>query len=219
MEYTKIQIGDSVIVQDCTSIHPELHDGAGGRIVGEADDNGDYLVDFWFTRKRINPSQFKQYLPKLEVVEPIKEVETMSSLQVKFKRLSPSAVMPKYAREGDCGMDLTAVSSFIDEFGNYCYDTQIAIQVPKGYVGLLYPRSSLSKYGLIMCNHVGVIEPSYSGPLIFKFRASTPSPKIFAIGERIGQLVIAPCPKLELVEVDELEETARGSQGFGSTGA
>jgi len=217
MDYLQIRIGDSVIIEDCRHIHNELHEGAGGRIVGEADDNGEYLVDFWSTRKRIPPSKFKQLLPKQEVTQPTIEVD--NSLYVKFKRLSPSAVLPKYSREGDCGMDLTAVSSYIDEFGNYCYDTQLAVAIPKGYVGLLYPRSSLSKYGLILTNHVGVVDCNFRGSMVFKFRASSPNPKVFAVGERIGQLLIMPCPNISVEETDELDDTSRGSHGWGSSGA
>jgi dUTP pyrophosphatase len=217
MDYLQIRIGDSVIIEDCRHIHNELHEGAGGRIVGEADDNGEYLVDFWSTRKRIPPSKFKQLLPKQEVTQPTIEVD-MSNVVLNIKKNSPIATLPKYMQEGDCGMDLVAISCSLDEYGNYVYDTGIAIKVPEGHMGLLMARSSISKYDLVLSNSLGLIDKSYTGSLIFKFKPLKDKPKVYSVGDRIGQLVIAPCATVTLNQVDELEKTARGQNGFGSSG-
>ena len=68
-------------------------------------------------------------------------------LEVKIKQLSPESVIPTYAKDGDAGMDLTATSKAYDEHGNVCYGTSLAFELPKGYVGLLFPRSSNTKKG------------------------------------------------------------------------
>lgn len=140
-------------------------------------------------------------------------------LQVKIKKLSNKAVIPSYAEEGDAGMDLTATSKEIDKDGNVVYGTDIAVEIPKGYVGLLFPRSSISKKDLSLANAVGVIDSGYRGEIKFKFRMTKQFlPEIYSIDDRIGQLLIIPYPIVEFVEVDELSETKRGSGGYGSTG-
>lgn len=78
---------------------------------------------------------------------------------LKFKRLVENAVVPKKATSGSNGFDLTATSKeWVDEFQAYVYGTGIAVEIPKGYVGLLFPRSSVRKYDLAMANCVGVID-------------------------------------------------------------
>ena len=77
---------------------------------------------------------------------------------VKIKKLHPNSVIPNYAKPGDAGMDLNAVSKFFDEFGNICYGTGLAFEIPEGYVGLIFPRSSCSKKQLVLANAVGVID-------------------------------------------------------------
>lgn len=77
---------------------------------------------------------------------------------VNIKKIHPNAVIPAYSKPGDAGMDVTAVS--VRETEDFIeYDTGLAIEIPKGYVGLLFPRSSNSKYDLQLCNSVGVIDP------------------------------------------------------------
>lgn len=139
-------------------------------------------------------------------------------MNVKIKKLHKDAIIPKYSRDGDAGLDLTAVSLYFEK-DLIVYQTGIAIQIPKGYVGLLYPRSSLSKYDLVLANHVGVVDSNYIGEIILKFRKTKESANFFAVGERIAQLMIVPYPTINFVEVDQLEETNRGSNGFGSSGA
>lgn len=139
-------------------------------------------------------------------------------MNVKIKKLHKDAVIPKYSRDGDAGLDLTAVSFYFDK-DLIVYQTGIAIQIPKDYVGLIYPRSSLSKYDLVLANHVGVVDSNYIGEIILKFRKIKESANFFLVGERIAQLMIVPYPRINFVEVDQLDETNRGSNGFGSSGA
>ncbi len=143
-------------------------------------------------------------------------------MEVKIKRLSDRAVIPKYSKPGDAGLDLTATSEKITPNfrGGYDlieYGTDLAFEIPEGHVGLIYPRSSLSKYDLILSNHVGVIDSGYRGEVKLKFRKT--GPNTYLVGDRIGQLIIVPYPKVTFVEVDDLTETDRGDGGFGHTGA
>lgn len=141
-------------------------------------------------------------------------------MQVKIKKLHPDAVIPSYAKAGDAAMDLTAISVEKDEHGNAVYGTGLAIEIPYGYVGLLFPRSSNSKTDLYLTNHVGVIDSGYRGEIMFKYRGirGLLDAKVYRKDERVGQLIILPYPQIELVESDELSETERGDGGFGSTG-
>ena len=94
----------------------------------------------------------------------------MRNLKVKIKRLSDNAVIPTYAHATDAGMDLVATSKTIDEYGNVVYGTGIALEIPNGYVGLVFPRSSNSKKHLLLTNSVGVIDSGYRGEVTFKCR-------------------------------------------------
>ena len=141
-------------------------------------------------------------------------------MQVRVKKLHESAVIPAYGKPGDAGLDLTAVSIAKDSYGNVVYGTGLAIEIPEGYVGLIFPRSSNSKTDLYLTNHVGVVDSGYRGEIMFKFR-SNPSlinAVIYQVGDRVGQLIIIPYPQIELVETAELSDSERGECGFGSTG-
>ena len=139
--------------------------------------------------------------------------------KVKIKRLHKDAVIPSYSRQGDAGMDLVATSKFYDDFDNICYGTGLALEIPEGYVGLLFPRSSISKTDLTLRNSVGIIDSGYRGEITFKFNNILMSScEPYNVKERIGQLIIIPYPTIEFKEVEELSTTERGAQGFGSTG-
>lgn len=149
-------------------------------------------------------------------------------MEVKIKKLSEDAVIPHYAKPGDAGMDLTAVSMAYDENGCVVYGTGLAFEIPEGYVGLLFPRSSNAKKCLTLTNSVGVIDSGYRGEVMFKFRPAMEfdtgerlriDKKIYEVGERIGQIIIIPYPHIEFIETDELSKTERGNGGFGHTGA
>lgn len=154
-------------------------------------------------------------------------------MKVKIKKLTSDAVIPKYAKPGDAGMDLVATTKCLDSMNNFVYGTGIAVEIPEGYVGLLFPRSSNSKQDLLLCNSVGVIDSGYRGELIFKFKKTyrgeiigrgssyegvDTNRCVYDIGDRVGQIVILPYPQVEFEEVEELSSTERGGGGFGHTG-
>ncbi len=148
-------------------------------------------------------------------------------LEVKIKKLHKEAVIPTYAKYGDAGMDLTAISKSYDEHGNVVYGTGLAFEIPKGYVGYVFPRSSNAKKDLILSNSVGVIDSGYRGEVMFKFKPSDyfainrndvfGDGEIYKIGERIGQIIIMPYPEINFIEVDNLSNSDRGIGGFGSS--
>lgn len=142
---------------------------------------------------------------------------------LKFKRLSEKAVLPIRAHEGDAGVDLTCTS--IDPVLNeakqivYVYHTDLAVEIPEGFVGLIFPRSSIYKKSLRQSNSVGVIDSGYRGELIVTFNPTTDVvPAIYQPGERFAQLVVVPIAQYEVEEATELSETERAEDGFGSTG-
>ena len=141
---------------------------------------------------------------------------------VKIKKLNDDSIIPSYAKEGDAGMDLTAVSYDYDtKYKNHVYGTGIAVEIPKGYVGFVFPRSSNRKTNAYLCNHVGIIDSGYRGEIILTFKERDDvmlEQMPYEIGDRIGQLMIMPYPFVEFEEVEELSDTERGAGGFGSTG-
>lgn len=144
-------------------------------------------------------------------------------MQLKFKKLSEKAVLPVRAHKTDAGMDLTATSitTQINECGQLMlvYHTDLAVEIPEGYVGLLFPRSSVYKKSLAQTNSVGVIDAGYRGEIMAVFKTTTDVvPAVYKEGERFAQLVIVPIPEIEIVEAEELSESDRGENGYGSTG-
>lgn len=142
------------------------------------------------------------------------------SMKLKFTKTCKEAVTPTYANPGDAGLDLTAVSvCWSVQLGYVEYETGIAVEIPEGYVGLLFPRSSISKYELVLCNSVGVIDSGYRGTIKLRFRSTNgENPVRYTPGNKVGQLVIVPYAKVELEQVEELSDTERGSGGFGRSG-
>lgn len=144
-------------------------------------------------------------------------------LKVRIKKLIPEAIVPKYAKPGDAGMDLVATScSFDQENNNYVYGTGLAMEIPYGYVGLIFPRSSNRKTNCYMTNHVGVIDSGYRGEVMITYKDRNDHPELgkepYKIGDRIAQIIIMPYPLIEFEEAEELSETERGTGGHGSTG-
>ena len=139
-------------------------------------------------------------------------------MRIKIKRLTEDAVIPKYAHYGDAAVDLVATRRWEDEASNMCYGTGLAIEIPDGCVGLLFPRSSISKTNLRLCNSVGVIDSGYRGEVMLKFDRRGFIDDIYNVGDRVGQLMILPLPSIQFFEVDDLSSTARNSNGFGSSG-
>lgn len=140
-------------------------------------------------------------------------------MEVKIKKLVSNAVIPSYAKEGDCGLDLTAINmetSLGTGHGYIEYSTGLSVEIPEGYVGLIFPRSSISNTGLILANSVGVVDSGYRGEIKCRFKYIAGTNK-YNVGDRVAQLVILPYPKIELTEVEQLSSTERGEGGFGST--
>ena len=136
-----------------------------------------------------------------------------------FKKTHPDAVKPQYSLEGDGCLDLWAVSREEDNNGNIVFNTGIAMEIPEGFVGLLFPRSSVTKTEFFLGNSVGVIDSNYRGDIMLKFtKAKGRAGKSYYPGDKIGQLLIVERPTVKLREVEELSETNRGDGGFGSTG-
>ena len=149
-------------------------------------------------------------------------------MEVKIKKLHPDAVIPQYAKLGDAGMDLVAVTKWYDKYGNVCYGSGIAIEIPHGYAGLIFPRSSNAKKQMLLSNSVGLIDSGYRGEITAKFKMTYSEivsgqryhffDQEYEIGERFAQLMLVRYPFVEFVEVDELTQTERGEGGYGSTG-
>ena len=138
---------------------------------------------------------------------------------VKFKKLDPNATIPKYDCIGDAGLTMTAISKKFDTNRHVEYGTGIAVEIPEGYVGLLFSRSSICTKALSMSNCVGVIDSGYRGEIKFKFTwLNCIYGDIYQVGDKIGQLIIIPYPQIELEECEELSKTERSDNGFGSTG-
>lgn len=136
-------------------------------------------------------------------------------LKIKIKKLTEEAVIPKYQNYGDAGMDVYSVSK--TETEKYIeYGTGLSVEIPEGYVCLIFPRSSISKKDLMLANSVGVLDSGYRGELKLRFQKF--GEDNYEVGERIGQILIIPYPKIEIEEVEELSETIRGNGGFGSSG-
>lgn len=158
----------------------------------------------------------------------------MNSIDLKVKKLNENAVLPAYAHDTDAGMDLVATSKTVED-GLIVYGTGIALEVPEGYVGLIFQRSSICNKNLNLTNAVGVIDSGYRGEIKFKFAQDTRAlaenlsnvltgsaptlQKEYEIGDKIGQLIVLPFPKVKIVVTDYLSPSSRNEQGFGSTGA
>ena len=140
-------------------------------------------------------------------------------MKVRIKKLNENAVVPSYAKSGDAGMDLVATKIISNTTFDVTYGTDLAMEIPKGFVGLVFPRSSIRKYELILSNSVGVIDSGYRGELQATFKKENGLDSLaYKVGDRIAQIMIIPHPPIEFNEVDELSDTERGDGGFGSTG-
>lgn len=137
------------------------------------------------------------------------------ALNIKIKKLHKDAVIPTKAHATDAGYDLYATSCYYED-GMLHYGTGIAVEIPEGYVGLVFPRSSIANTHLTLSNSVGVIDSGYRGEVMAKFRKG--GTNAYRVGERIAQLIIIPYPEVVFVEAEELSESDRGTGGYGSSG-
>jgi dUTP pyrophosphatase len=154
-------------------------------------------------------------------------------MKVNFKKLNPLASIPSRSKEGDAGYDMTAVDVELNN-NILTVHTGIAIEIPRGYAGFLFPRSSICKTDLSLTNSVGVIDSNYRGEIMCKFRIndnvfeqnndnlyiinSRNKPRLYSVGDRCCQLIILPVPDITFEEQSELSSSERGAGGFGSTG-
>lgn len=129
--------------------------------------------------------------------------------------LDKNAIMPYKAHRSDAGFDLYAKEDITIKH-NTLVDTGVHMNIPHGYVGLVFPRSSMSKRNFLTCT--GVIDAGYTGSIGVNLKRPRLWHKKIQAGERIAQIVIVPLPEFELINVQKLPKTERGVNGFGSTG-
>ena len=138
---------------------------------------------------------------------------------VNFKKLNSLAVTPSYAKNGDAGLDFTASRIINEDDVQIVYGTDIAIEIPYGYVGLMFPRSSIRNTNLLLKNSVGIIDSGYRGELMITFEKTKGLSSIkYNVGDRVSQMIVLPYPIVKLVEQETLSTTERGENGHGSTG-
>lgn len=146
----------------------------------------------------------------------------MNTFNVNIKKLNENATIPTYGTEFAAGCDLYACldeAVTIEPHETAFIGTGIALEIPVGYAGLIYARSGLAcKSGLAPANKVGVVDSDYRGEVKVALHNHTNEAKTVGVGERIAQLVITPYIVAAFNEVEELNDTARGTGGFGSTG-
>lgn len=144
-------------------------------------------------------------------------------MKIRFKKLSDKAKLPMKAHSGDAGYNLcsTKITTEVGEDAKLIivYHTDIAVEIPKGYAGFLFSRSSIFKKSLTLTNCVGIIDSGYRGGIMAKFKCNTDVvPSVYKEGERFAQLVILPYMDVEWNESEELSEGDRNEGGHGSTG-
>jgi dUTP pyrophosphatase len=149
---------------------------------------------------------------------------------IRYKKLDKKAKNPYKKYDVDAGFDLTAIwKEENDKF--VVYGTGLAFEIPEGYVGLLFPRSSVTNKDLMLKNSVGVVDASYRGEIMFRFFGTKKTKygsgkneyndygeNTYELGDRCGQIVFVEIPKVQLLEAAELSETERGTAGYGSSG-
>ncbi len=141
-------------------------------------------------------------------------------MQLQVQRLDPTAVLPSYAHPGDAGLDLTATRSVrLEPGGRVAVPTGLAVAIPEGWVGLVHPRSGLARrHGVTVANAPGTIDAGYRGEVQVLLINLGETAVEIAAGDRVAQLLLQQVGRARLVEVADLDETARGTGGFGSTG-
>ena len=142
---------------------------------------------------------------------------------IRFRRMTPDAIVPSYAHDGDAGMDLCATRDVTLRPGeSVMVGSGIAIQLPRGFAGFVHARSGLGSKGLVIKHSTGVIDSGYRDEIKLVLFNNNPitSDRVFHVkkGDRVAQLVIQHVACATMVEVDSLEETERGTGGFGSSG-
>ena len=153
---------------------------------------------------------------------PIVPINTNNNnIKVKIKKLHPDAKIPTYATNGSLGMDLYSVDCKYDaEIDAFIYYTGLAVELPEGYGMFPIPQSRNRNTECYIPNTPGLVDGDYRGEVqvTYKTRDRFSRVQPFKVGEKCGQIVILPCPKIEFEEVEELSKTERGNGGHGSTG-
>lgn len=143
----------------------------------------------------------------------------LSGKTVNIKKLVEHAVIPKYAKPGDAAMDLVATSVNYDpSTDTYIYGTGLSMEIPTGYVGMIYPRSSVYKTAVVLANQTGVVDSKFRGEVKVLMRRDSSLRDIYNVGDRIAQIMIIECPHITFKEVEEIDMTGDRGGGFGSTG-
>lgn len=140
-----------------------------------------------------------------------------NNMEVRIKKVMDGACLPQKAHAQDAGFDLMACKVERVGFDEIVCHTGLAFEIPDGYVGLLFPRSSIARTAMMLKNSVGVLDSCYRGEVTFKFR-QLDNGDTYNAGDKIGQIIIMPYPEIVFVESDNLSETERGSGCYGSTG-
>jgi dUTP pyrophosphatase len=183
---------------------------------GESQDMN-YLSELEEVLNKLSGEIMDDEIPK--TVTPTTNGFINEGVLVKVKKLVPEAVIPSYSKPGDAGMDLTITKEIENTSFSVSYGFGIAMEIPKSYVGLVFPRSSVRNQDLILSNCVGVIDSGYRGELQATFKKTQGLDSIkYKVGERGAQIIILPYPTIYMTEVPELSDTERGDGGFGSTG-
>ena len=162
----------------------------------------------------------KETTSAVATIKPIEEVNK-NVVKIKFKKLHPDATMPTYATNGSIGLDVRSVDCRYDsEIDAFIYHTGLAVELPEGYGLFPIPQSRNRKTECYIPNTPGLVDTDYRGEiqLTYKTRDKFNRVQPYSVGDKCGQIVILPCPKVEFVEVEELSETDRGVNGHGSTG-
>lgn len=145
---------------------------------------------------------------------------TVEEPVLRVRRVHPDAALPAYAHPGDAGLDLSSTEAVtLAPGGRAAVPTGLAIAVPEGWVGLVHPRSGLARrHGVTVANAPGTVDAGYRGEVLVLLVNLGQEEVSLAAGERVAQLLLQRVGHAQVVEVDDLEDTTRGSGGFGSTG-
>ena len=143
-------------------------------------------------------------------------------MKIRIKKLNEKAIVPTYGSEYSAGADLYALLDSATEIRPHetvFVHTGISVEIPEGYCGLIFARSSMgAKRGLAPANKVGVIDSDYRGEVMVALHNHGKVPQTVEHGDRVAQMVFVPYYTAEFLQVNELDSTVRGEGGFGSTG-
>ncbi|MEX2504297.1 MAG: dUTP diphosphatase [Egicoccus sp.] len=145
---------------------------------------------------------------------------TQEDVQLRVRRLRDDALLPAYAHPGDAGLDLASVEAVTLGPGERAaVPTGLAVAIPEGWVGLVHPRSGLARrHGVTVANAPGTIDAGYRGQVLVLLCNLGQETVILEQGERVAQLLLQRVGNAVVEEVDDLDATARGEGGFGSSG-